>query len=245
MVVYARSLVFVLGHSLSTCIFALFCIVLFPLPFPWRYGFFLQWNRFNIWWLEKTCGIRYVVVGRENIPSTNAIVLCKHQSAWETLALPLCLPPLAFVVKRELLWIPFFGWGLALVEPIAINRLARQKAIYQLLIQGRERLESGRWVVVFPEGTRISAGSKGVYALGGALLAERTGYTVIPVAHNAGECWPRRQFLKYSGTIHLTFGPAIESTGKSASEIGALAESWIEKTVGEMSRRETMSESKS
>ena len=182
-----------------------------------------------------TCGIHYEVVGRENIPATNAIVLCKHQSAWETLVLPLCLPPLAFVIKRELLWIPFFGWGLALMEPIAIDRGVRRKAIYQLLAQGRERLEAGRWVVVFPEGTRVSAGSKGTYSLGGALLAQRTGYPVVPVAHNAGEYWPRRRFLKRPGTIQLTFGPVIESTGKSAAEINALAESWIEKTVGEMS----------
>tara|TARA_B100000315_G_scaffold260410_1_gene321543 strand:+ start:6944 stop:7513 length:570 start_codon:yes stop_codon:yes gene_type:complete len=178
-----------------------------------------------------TCEIHYEVIGRENIPETNAVVLCKHQSAWETLALPLCLPPLAFVIKRELLWIPLFGWGLALLEPIAIDRLARRKAIYQLLAQGRERLEAGRWVVVFPEGTRVEAGSKGAYALGGALLAERTGYQVVPVAHNAGECWPRRQFLKRPGTIQLVFGPVIDSTGKSAKEINALAESWIEKTV--------------
>ena len=187
-----------------------------------------------------TCGIHYEVIGRENIPATNAIVLCKHQSAWETLALPLCLPPLAFVIKRELLRIPLFGWGLALLEPIAIDRLARRKAIQQLLTQGRERLEAGRWVVVFPEGTRVAAGSKGIYSLGGALLAERTGYPVIPVAHNAGECWPRRRFLKRPGTIQLTFGPVIESTGKSAEEINALAESWIEKTVGEMSHQEAI-----
>ena len=234
---YVRSLLFVLGQGLSTLIFAPFCLLVFPLPFLWRYRFFTQWNRFNVWWLEMTCGIHYEVVGRENIPATNAIVLCKHQSAWETLVLPLCLPPLAFVIKRELLWIPFFGWGLALMEPIAIDRGVRRKAIYQLLAQGRQRLEAGRWVVVFPEGTRVSAGSKGTYSLGGALLAQRTGYPVVPVAHNAGEYWPRRRFLKRPGTIQLTFGPVIESTGKSAAEINALAESWIEKTVGEMSHQ--------
>lgn len=226
-----------LGQGLSTAIFAPFCLLVFPFPFIWRYRFFTQWNRLNLWWLEVTCGIRYKVVGRENIPATNAIVLCKHQSAWETLALPLCLPPLAFVIKRELLWIPLFGWGLALLDPIAIDRLTPRKAIQQLLTQGRERLEAGRWVVVFPEGTRVAAGSKGTYALGGALLAERTGYPVVPVAHNAGECWPRRQFLKRPGTIQLTFGPVIESRGKSAAEINALAESWIEKTVSEMSHQ--------
>ena len=193
-----------------------------------------------MWWLALTCGIHYEVIGRENIPATNAIVLCKHQSAWETLVLPLCLPPLAFVIKRELLWIPLFGWGLALLEPVAIDRLARRKAIYQLLVQGRERLEAGRWLVVFPEGTRVSAGSRGVYALGGALLAARTGYPVVPVAHNAGECWPRRKFLKRPGTIQLTFGPVIDSEGRSAAEINVLAESWIEKTVGEMNHQGTL-----
>ena len=235
---YVRSLLFVVGQGFSTIIFAPFCLIVFPFPFEWRYRFFSQWNRFNVWWLEITCRIRYEVVGRENIPASNAIVLCKHQSAWETIALPLCLPPLAFVIKRELLWIPFFGWGLALLEPIAIDRMARRRAINQLLVQGRERLEAGRWVVVFPEGTRVAVGSKRTYALGGALLAERTGYPVTPVAHNAGEYWPRRQFLKRPGTITLTFGPVIESTGKSAAEINALAESWIEMTVGEMKPEE-------
>ncbi len=234
---YVRSLLFVLGQGLSILVFAPFCLFVFPLPFIWRYWFFIQWNRFNLWWLEVACSIHYEVVGLEHIPATNAIVLCKHQSAWETLVLPLCLPPLAFVIKRELLWIPFFGWGLALMEPIAINRGAPRKAINQLLSQGRERLQSGRWVVVFPEGTRVAVGSKGTYLLGGALLAQRTGYPVIPVAHNAGECWPRRSFLKRPGTIQLTFGPVIESTGKSAAEINALAESWIEKTVGEISQQ--------
>ena len=234
---YVRSLLFALGQGLSTAIFAPFCLLVFPLSFLWRYWFLTQWNRFNVWWLEVTCGIHYEVIGRENIPATNAIVLCKHQSAWETLALPLCLPPLAFVIKRELLWIPLFGWGLALMEPIAIDRRTRRKAINQLLSQGSERLEAGRWVVVFPEGTRVSAGSKGTYSLGGALLAERTGYPVVPVAHNAGECWPRRRFLKRPGTIQLAFGPVIEPTGKSATEINALAESWIEKTVSEMSHQ--------
>ncbi len=237
---YIRSSFFILGQGVSTLIFAPFSLIMFPLPFAWRYRFFTQWNRFNLWWLKVTCGICYEIVGKENIPKTNAVILCKHQSAWETLALPICLPSVVFVIKRELLWIPLFGWGLALLEPIAINRRARRKAIQQLLEQGGQRLASGRWVVVFPEGTRVSVGSKGTYAVGGALLAQRTGYPVVPVAHNAGEYWPRRKFLKRAGTIKVVFGPAIKATGKSAKEINMQAESWIEEAIQKINCQEVV-----
>jgi 1-acyl-sn-glycerol-3-phosphate acyltransferase len=231
-----RSLAFALGMTVSTAVFGVLAPLLFPLPFRARYGFISRWTRFNLWWLHKTCGLGYRVEGAENIPPLNGIVLCKHQSAWETLALQAIFPPQVWVIKRELLRIPFFGWGLATLEPIAIDRRAGRKALDQLLQQGRERLEAGRWVVVFPEGTRVAPGQRRRYGLGGALLAKKTGCPVVPVAHNAGEFWPRRSFLRRPGTIQAVIGPVIDSRGRSASEINAVAERWIEQTMERIRR---------
>ncbi len=232
---YLRALLFLMGQVCSTLIFAPLSLLTYPLPFRMRYRFITQWTRFNLWWLEKTCRVRYRVRGREHIPGTNAIVVCKHQSAWETLALTRIFPPQVWVIKRELLWIPFFGWGLAMLEPIAINRKAGRKAVRQLVEQGRRRLDQGRWVVVFPEGTRVAPGQKRRYALGGGILAQESGYPVVPVAHNAGEFWPRRGFLKRPGTIELVIGPPVETRGRTAEQIIAAAEDWIEATMGEIS----------
>lgn len=232
---YARSLAFVLGQIASTLVFAPLALLTYPLPYLWRYRFITQWTRFNLWWLGKTCRVRFRVSGREHIPATNAIVICKHQSAWETLALTRIFPPQVWVIKRELLWIPFFGWGLAMLQPIAIDRRAGRKAVRQLVEQGRRRLAQGRWVVVFPEGTRVAPGYKKRYGIGGGVLAQQSGYPVVPVAHNAGEFWPRRGFLKIPGTIDVVIGPAIKSEGLSAEQIVAAAEAWIETTMDKIS----------
>jgi len=226
---------FLVGEICSTLIFAPLSLLTYPLPFAMRYRFITQWTRFNLWWLEKTCRVRYRVRGREHIPGANAIIVCKHQSAWETLALTRIFPPQVWVIKRELLWVPFFGWGLAMLEPIAINRKAGRKAVRQLVEQGCRRLDQGRWVVVFPEGTRVAPGQKRRYALGGGILAQESGYPVVPVAHNAGEFWPRRGFLKRPGTIELVIGPPVETRGRTADQIIAAAEGWIETTMGEIS----------
>ncbi len=178
--------------------------------------------------------MRYQVEGVENIPEGNAVIMCKHQSTWETLALQVIFPPQVWVMKRELLKVPFFGWGLAMLEPIAIDRKARGKARQQLIEQGTQRLEAGRWVVIFPEGTRIPPGKKGRYALGGASLAHSSGYPVVPMAHNAGEFWPRRQFTKQPGTIQVRIGPLIEGKDKSVEEINAEVEAWIEGQMQEI-----------
>jgi len=223
-----RSALFILGMVISTLIFAPLSVLTFPFPYRWRYAFITQWTRFNLWWLDLTCRLRYVVEGREHLPAGSAIVLAKHQSAFETLAFQRIFPPQVWLLKRELLWVPFFGWGLAMLEPIAIDRKATRKALQQLLTIGGARLEHGRWVVIFPEGTRTAPGKKGRYAPGGAMLAARSGYPVVPVAHNAGEFWPRRGFIKRPGTIRIVIGPVIDSRGRSAQEINALAEEWIE-----------------
>lgn len=225
---WIRSAIFNIGMAVSAIIVAVLGIFLLPFSFSVRYRFISQWARFNLWWLALTCGLRYEVEGREHIPAGTAIIFCKHQSAWETLALQEIFPPQIWLLKRELLWLPFFGWGLALLEPIAINRSDGLRAMRQLVEQGIARLRAGRWVVIFPEGTRVAPGQRGTYHKGGALLAEKSGFPVVPVAHNAGEFWPRQGFLKKPGTIRVVIGPIIDTLGRKPAEINALAEAWIE-----------------
>lgn len=228
---YLRSLLFSAGWFSSIVLFAFPTLLTFPLPFEKRYAFVRLWTRFNLWWLRVTCNIRYEVEGRENIPSTNAIVFCKHQSTWETLALQCIFPPQVWVLKKELLRLPFFGWGLAMLEPIAIDRKRGRQALKQLCEQGLERLKRGRWVVVFPEGTRVAPGKRGHYHIGGAMLARYAAYPVVPVAHNAGMLWPRGGFLKTPGIIRVKIGRPIDSRDLSAKEINQLAEQRIEQMM--------------
>ena len=236
---FLRALLFAICQVISTLIFAPLSVLTGLLPYRMRYRFITLWNCFNMWCVEKVCGLRYAVTGREHIPPGPCVILCKHQSAWETYALPCIFPqPLTWVCKRELLWIPFFGWGFAMLRPIAIDRNAGRKALEQLVAQGIARLERGRSVVIFPEGTRVAPGEKRRYAIGGAMLAERSGYPVLPIAHNAGEFWPKRGFIKRPGTIHLVIGPVIESQGRSAAEINVQAASWIEDAVAQLPHAE-------
>ena len=226
-----RSLTFNLVMWLSVLIYAPLVVLSAPVPSLPRYRFITQWARFNLWALEKICGLRYVVQGREHLPTGPAIVLSRHESTWETLALQMILPPQVWVLKRELLWVPFFGWGLAQTEPIAIDRRSGRKALEQVIEQGQERLARGRWVIVFPEGTRMPAGQIGRFGMGGAVLAARTGYPVVPLAHNAGSYWPRRGFIKKPGTITVVIGPTITSAGSTAEDINRLVGDWIRATV--------------
>lgn len=230
-----RALLFWFGMLLATLIIAPLSLLVFPFPFVWRYRFIGLWAQFNLWWLERCCGLTYQIDGLENIPAGNAIIMAKHQSAWETLALQRIFGPQVWVLKRELLWVPFFGWGLAMLEPIAIDRKAGRKAVRQVVDQGKQRLRAGRWVVIFPEGTRVAPGEHKRYGIGGALLAEHSGYPVVPVAHNAGEFWRRRSFIKYPGVIKVMIGPLITSQGRRATEIIADVENWIEASMVKIS----------
>ena len=234
-VLFARSLLFSLGMIVSTVVWAPVVLLAFPISFERRYRLSQQWTRFNIWWLEKTCRIGYRITGLEHVPKGPAIVLAKHQSTWETLFLHHLFPPQAWVVKKELLWIPFFGWALRLLEPIAIDRKSASIAIKQVLQQGKKSLDRGRWVVIFPEGTRVHPGSRGHYSAGGAMLAARSGYPIVPIAHNAGEFWQRQGFLKRPGIIKVVIGPAIDSSGRKAQQLIALTEEWIEGTMERIS----------
>ncbi len=230
---YIRSFMFSAGMLISMLFFSVAGVTLYLLfvPFSIRYRFITQWSRFTLWWLNLTCGIDYQVEGEEQIPDQPAILFCKHQSTWETLALQQIFPPQVWVLKRELMWLPLFGWAMATLKPIAIDRNAGRKAVKKIIEVGTERLRSGLWVVIFPEGTRVPPGETKRFGIGGALLAAKSGYPVIPVAHNAGEFWPRRAFLKKPGTVKVVIGSPIESKGRSAAEINQLAQEWIEKTM--------------
>ena len=229
-----RSTLFALGQVLFTLGFTPLALAALVLPYRTRYRIMIQWADLNIWWLGVTCRLSHRVEGLENIPERATIVLCKHESTWEALVLPRYFSPLTWVMKRELLLIPLFGWGLAMLRPIAIDRGTRRSALEQVLVQGTRRLAEGIWVVVFPEGTRVAPGKQRPYLPGGAVLAEATGRAVVPVAHNAGVFWPRRSYLKRPGTIRLVIGKPIESAGRSAAEINARAAEWIESTVREL-----------
>ena len=229
------STLFWLFFVTSILVYAPLVVLSYPLPYRWRYPFATGWARLNLRWLKLTCGLGYHVEYEGELPKGSAIVFSKHQSTWETLALQEILPAQVWVLKRELLWIPFFGWGLAALEPIAIDRGAGRQAVQQLVTQGIRRLERGRWVVIFPEGTRVPPGKRVRYRIGGAVLAEKSGYPVVPVAHNAGVYWPKHRFLKRPGTIRVVVGKAIDTHGKSATEILQEAENWIESRVAQMS----------
>ncbi len=232
---HMRALFFYLGISLATLVIILFSPFALPLPYRWRYFYFSRWAHFTIWWLRLTCGLDFRVEGRENIPAGTAIILAKHQSAWETIAMQLIFPPQTWVLKKELLWIPFFGWGLAMMWPVGIDRATGKKALRQVISQGTDRLKRGLWMVIFPEGTRTTPGEEVRYAIGGAMLAEKSGYPVVPVCHNAGEFWPKKGFIKQPGTITLVIGPRIDPHGKRANAINAEVEEWIESTYRRIS----------
>lgn len=230
--IFIRSLVFLVIQSLITPLFTLFAILSFPLHPITRYRIISGWALSVMWLLRVLCDIRLEVRGAENIPTQPAILLCKHQSAWETIALQKVFPPQVWVLKKELLWLPFFGWGLAMTSPIAIKRSDGKGAIKQLLKQGKERLDMGFCVVIFPEGTRMPFGQRGKYKVGGALLSSSTGVPVVPIAHNAGKLWGRNSFLKRPGVITMSIGAAISPEGLKADEINRRAEEWIETEVG-------------
>ncbi|PHS71409.1 MAG: 1-acyl-sn-glycerol-3-phosphate acyltransferase [Methylophaga sp.] len=228
---FIRSLIFAFLHVTTAILFSLLGVLLWPFSFKVRYKIISQWAISNLWLLEKICGIRYEVEGRENIPEEPCIILCKHQSSWETLALQVIFPPQVWVLKRELLWIPFFGWGLALLKPIAIDRGAGRAALNQVVEQGKERLSSGYCVVVFPEGTRIQCGKMGRFGIGGAKLAVESGFPVVPVAHDAGKAWRRHGFIKYPDVIKLVIGDKIAIEGQTAAELNQQVYQWMEQKM--------------
>jgi len=226
-----RSTFYTLLQIIITPLYTLIVLASFPLTPLNRYRITSGWAHIMLYLTRVICGVHYRVLGIENIPKTPSIVLSKHQSAWETLAFQQIFPAQVWVLKKELLHIPFFGWGLAMTSPIAINRSSGRSALKQIVQQGKDRLKQGLWIVIFPEGTRIVPGKKGKYGIGGAWLATHTGVSVVPVAHNAGELWGKNSFIKRPGTITVSIGAPIDPAGMKASELNARVEEWIELEV--------------
>jgi 1-acyl-sn-glycerol-3-phosphate acyltransferase len=231
-----RATLFSLFMIIYTVFHATLSFLFLPFPLHVRYHVVTAWTRVQLMALKWLCGIDHTVTGLEHISTKNAIILCKHQSAWETLGLQLIFPQQTWVLKKELLRVPFFGWALRLLEPIAIDRGQKREAMQQLIEQGKEKLAQGRYVVIFPEGTRVAPHHTHRFSKGGALLAVESGYPIIPVAHNAGTFWRRRGFIKYPGTIHVVIGAPIDPTNKTGEDLIIQVEQWINNTVAELER---------
>ena len=222
-----RSALFMVLLALATVITLLALVCGFWLSQRTRRLIVVPYVNVVMFLIRHLLGIRHQIIGAENIPATPCVILSKHQSAWETLAFQLIFPPQVYVMKRELLWIPFFGWGLAMTSPIAINRSAGREALKQLVKLGKQRLASGLWVVVFPEGTRIAPNQHGKFHIGGAWLASGAKATVLPVAHNAGHFWAKNSMLKHPGTITVSIGQAIDCSHLKPDAVNTQVEAWI------------------
>jgi 1-acyl-sn-glycerol-3-phosphate acyltransferase len=232
---YLGSFVYTAFFSLWTFFYGIFfttaCVFL---PFTRRFLLARVWAIVLLRMLKWTCRLDYRIEGAENIPSGNHIALWKHSSSWETVAMAIVFPRQVWVLKRELTWIPAVGWGIRQLHAIAIDRKSGHSAVRQVVDQGKQRLEEGDWIMIFPEGTRTPAGQTRKYGVSGALLASEAGCLVVPVAHDAGSYWPRRGWYKKPGTIRVVIGPPIEARGRDAREINREAQAWIESTVNQL-----------
>ena len=231
--VLIRNLLFMLALAVLTPLYALIAMATFPFGPKTRHRIIRGWPHLMAWVVKHVLRIPYRLVGAENIPAGPAIVMSKHMSAWETIMLQDIFPPMVFVMKREIHKLPFFGWGIAQMPMIAIDRAAGKDALAQVVEQGIDRLGHGFWVTIFPEGTRVAPGSRKRYKAGGAVLAAKSGAPVVPVAHNAGEFWARNAFLMRPGEVEVSIGPAIDTQVLPPGEINRRAEAWVE---GEMHR---------
>src|SRR5439155_27321684 len=229
LMLFLRSLLFALILLVVTPIWACVCFLAAPLPYNQRYYVTARWNVFVIWLAKVLCGIRYQIKGMENLPDAPVILLSKHQSAWETIFLLAQMPlPLVFVLKRSLLFVPFFGWALGLMRMIPIDRNQGKNAFQKVVAHGEKRLAGGQWIIMFPEGTRTLVGQKGKYKSGGTRLAIETGVPVVPIALNSGDCWPKNSFVKKPGLITVSIGQPISPNGQSPDEMMRRVEDWIE-----------------
>jgi len=230
-----RSLAFQLYFFVSVLLFAFAVFLSWPFSFKVRFSLARAWARSMLWVGRVICGLDYVIEGEENIPDEPSVIMIKHSTVFEAYAQLAVFPPQTWVIKRELMWIPIFGWGLAAMKPIAIDRRAGHTAVSQVIEQGRERLAEGIWVTIFPEGTRVPRGTVRKYGVSGAALASDVGCPVLPVAHNAGDLWPRRSLIKRPGLIRFCIGPPIDGAGRSPREINESVRLWIETRMDEIS----------
>jgi len=224
-----RSSLFYIGLGAITPVFALLVLAAWVLPYGVREDIARVWCWVALAWLRLSCGIRHRVEGLEALPASTAVIVAKHQSAWDTIAFRTIFPArLSWVIKSSLLRIPFYGWSLKALQEIGIDRGSSREALRQVVERGRAHLEAGRWVVIFPEGTRVRPGETGRYAQTGAKLACDAGVPIVPVALDSGYCWPSEDWRKYPGTITVSIGPAIHTAGRSTGEVHRAARDWIE-----------------
>ncbi len=232
-----RSLAFALYQLILTPFYAITVLALFWLPPAPRFRYITGWCWLNLWAARWICGIRHRIVGSENMPAGEQphIVMSKHSSTWETLFLSFMFPrPAAFVAKKELLSIPFFGWAFRLASPITIDRSAGHDAMTQIAEQGRERIAQGFWIIIYPEGTRIRAGTRARYKVGGARLSIALGVPILPIAHNAGYLWPKGVFGKRPGIVTVSIGTPIAPAGRDVAGLTGEVETWIEDEVARL-----------
>lgn len=231
-----KSFVFYFLFSIFTIVYSSFCLAAKPfVSLKLKHTLISFWAPAYLWLMDVICGVEYTLHGSENLGGEPAVVMSKHQSDWETIAMLKFFNPQSTVVKKELLNIPFFGWAMRIKDPIAIDREQKTSSLKQLLKEGQENLKKGCWIVIYPEGTRITPGEQSSYSPGGALLAQKAGVSVIPLAHNAGEFCPPKKYIKYPGNIDVVIGPRIDTQGLKSKEIMAQTEAWIRKTMLEIS----------
>jgi 1-acyl-sn-glycerol-3-phosphate acyltransferase len=234
-VLYIRSFLFLLGHSITGAFAGLVAVIIRPLlPYSWRWRIVTSWNRFVMLWLYICCGVKFNVIGKRHPDQYPCVVLAKHQSTWETMFLQYYFGPVSTILKKELLRIPFFGWGLASLRPVAIDRSNPIQALKNVKTQGITRLQEGNNLLIFPEGTRMPLGAVGNYARSGADIAISAGVPVVAVAHNGAECWPHKQFLKYPGTITVVISEPISTLGKDRKQLTDDVRDWIENEIKKM-----------
>jgi 1-acyl-sn-glycerol-3-phosphate acyltransferase len=232
---FIGSLIFTTFLFLWTFFYGIFfTIACCFLPFRHRFRLARVWGAVLLRVLKWCCRLDYRIEGAENIPADNHIALWKHSSSWETIAMAVVFPRQVWVLKRELTWIPFVGWGILQLHAIAINRKSGHSAVSQVVEQGKQRIAEGDWIMIFPEGTRMLPGQTRRYGVSGTLLAERTGRSIVPVAHNAGDFWPRRGLLKKSGTVRVVIGRPIPAAGRDVRELNQEVQDWIEATVARL-----------
>lgn len=226
----AKNIIFYIVLIPITFLYAFLAFFTYPLKFSIRYKIITSWSHIFIFLVKTICGLKYEVIGKENITAQNTIILSKHSSTWEAIFMQVLFPPQNMILKKELLYIPLFGWGLSLLEPIALNRRDFRSADL-VLKQGLIKLKQGHFVLMFPEGTRVPYGTRGRYSRTGAALAIHSGFPIIPVAHNAGKFWPKGLFVKNSGTIKIIVGKPILPNNMSSKELNHHVEYWIENNI--------------
>ena len=233
---WLRSLLFLTFGFTSVFLAAIFVMLFFWAPRKFLWGVVVNYCKLCLWAGDFFCGMKFVVEGQENLPDEASVIMIKHTSTLETYGHVPFFPPTSWVVKRELVWAPLFGWAIGLLfRPIAIKRSAGRSAVKQVISQGKERLANGIWVTIYPEGTRMPPGETRTYGVSGAALAKEAGVSIVPVAHNAGDVWRRREFTKRPGIVRFCIGPPISAAGRSPKETNLLVQEWIEGKMKEIS----------